>query len=214
MADLDKLVVQIESDSTSAEKGINDLATSLGRLKDATKGGLGLSSIAKNLESMKTSVNGMGKIGENMQGLTKAILTLRQLGNIKVSASIGNQIKNIGESLSTLQIGDGASKITELVTALKPLETLGKSSLSTTVNALNKLPEAIQKIDMRKLHGQVDALTRIMRPLAEEMQKIANGFNAFPSRIQRLIQENEKLTNSNNRVKTSYINLWAKCRMV
>ena len=213
MADLDKLVVQIESDSTSAEKGINDLATSLGRLKRATEGGLGLTSVANQLEKVSGSVEKIGRAGNNMQGLTKAILTLKQLGNIKVSASIGNQIKNIGESLSTLQIGDGASKITELVTALKPLETLGKSSLSTTVNALNKLPEAIQKIDMRKLHGQVDALTRTFRPLAEEMQKIANGFNAFPNRIQRLIQENERLTQSNNRMSTSYVNLWAKLKL-
>ena len=213
MADLDKLVVQIESNSSSAVSGIDALATSLGKLKSATSGGLGLSSVAKNIDKIKSSLSDIGKIGNNTQGLTKAVLTLKQLGGIKVSASIGNQIKNIGESLSTLQIGDGATKITELVSALKPLETLGKSSLSTTVNALNKLPDAINKIDMRKLHGQVDALTRTFRPLAEEMQKIANGFNAFPSRIQRLIQENERLTQSNNKTSTSYVNLWAKCKM-
>ena len=213
MADLDKLVVQIESDSTSAEKGIKDLATSLGTLKRATEGGLGLTSVANQLEKVSGAVEKIGRAGNNMQGLTKAVLTLKQLGGIKVSASIGNQIKNIGESLSTLNIGDGAAKITELVSALKPLETLGKSSLSTTVNALNKLPDAINKIDMRTLHGQVDALTRTFKPLADEMQKIANGFNAFPSRIQKIIKENEKLSASNNKTSTSYVNLWAKMRM-
>lgn len=213
MADIDKLVVQIESDSTSATSGIESLAGSLEKLRDATKGGLGLSAVAKNLETMKTAVKGMGDIGRDTQGLTKAVLTLKNLGNIKVSSSISNQIKNIGDALATFNLGDGATKITELVDALKPLETLGKSSLGTTVNALKKLPDALKNLDTRQLYTQIQSLTRIMRPLAEEMQRIANGFNAFPNRIQRLIRDNERLTQSNGRVGTSYINLWAKMRM-
>ena len=213
MADLDKLVVQLETNSSSAVSGIDALATSLGKLKSATSGGLGLSAVAKNMDKIKSSLSGIGKIGNDTQGLTKAILTLKQLGGIKVSASIGNQIKNIGESLSKLQIGDGASKITELVSALKPLETLGKSNLPSVANALDKLPKALANIDTRQLYTQIQSLTRIMKPLADEMQKVANGFNAFPKRIQKLIQENEKLTQSNDKTGTSYVNLWAKCKM-
>ena len=213
MADLDKLVVQIESDSSSAAQGIEALATSLGTLKTATSGGLGLSSIAKNIESIKTSLSGIGQIGKDTQGLTKAVLTLKQLGNIKVSSSISNQIQNIGTALSTLNIGNGADKIKDLVSALEPLGTLGRSNLPSVANALDKLPKALANIDTRQLYTQIQSLTRIMQPLAEEMQKIANGFNAFPNRIQRLIQDNERLTQSNTRVSGSYINLWAKCKM-
>lgn len=209
---IESLELEIKSSSTSAVNGIEALATSLGKLKSATSGGLGLNSVAKNLTSIKTAVDNMGNITSKLSGLSRAVTELTKLGNVKVSASVGNQITKIGTALSTLDIGDGANKINELVTALKPLETLGKSSLSTTVNALNKLPDAIQKIDMRKLHGQVDALTRTFRPLAEEMQKIANGFNAFPSRIQKLIRDNEKLSDSNTKTGKSYINLWAKMR--
>ena len=175
MADIDKLVVQITSDSTSAVGGIEALHESLSKLKGATSGGMGLKSVANGLEGVKDATDKMGNITNKLSGLSRAVKELTNLGNIKVSASIGNQIKNIGTALSTLDIGDGATKINELVTALKPLETLGKSSLSTTVNALNKLPDAIQKIDMKKLHGQVDALTRTFRPLAEEMQKITGS---------------------------------------
>ena len=213
MADIDNLSIQISSDSKDAVAGVEALAGSLGRLRDATSGGLGLRSVANGLTSVKDAVDGMGNITNKLNGLHRAIQTLTNLGNIKVSASIGNQIKNIGEALSTLNVGDGATKITELVTALRPLETLGKSSLGTTVNALNKLPEAMKKLDTRQLYTQIQSLTRIMQPLAVEMQKIANGFNAFPSRIQRLIADNERLTQSNNRTGTSYINLWAKMRM-
>ena len=213
MADIDKLVVQITSDSTSAVGGIEALHESLSRLKSATSGGMGLKSVAKGLDGVRDATDRMGNITNKLSGLSRAVKELTNLGNIKVSASIGNQIKNIGTALSTLDIGDGATKINELVTALKPLETLGKSSLSTTVNALNKLPEAIQKIDMKKLHGQVDALTRTFRPLAEEMQKIANGFNAFPSRIQKLIQENNKLSSSNKKTGLSFTDFYSKLKM-
>ena len=214
MPDIDKLVLQIESESKSAVSGIDALATSLGKLKSATSGGLGLSSIAKGLDAINSSTNKMGNITNKLNGLARAVKELTNLGNIKVSASIGNQITKIGTALSTFNMGDGANKIQELVTALKPLETLGKSSLSTTVNALNKLPEAIQKIDMRKLHGQVGGLTRIMKPLADEMQKVANGFNAFPSKIQKLIKENDNLSSSNKKTSESYIDMAAKMQTV
>ena len=213
MEDIDKLSIRIESDSAGAVGGVEALSQSLEKLKKATSGGLGLAAVAKGLGAVKDATDNMGNITNKLSGLSRAVNELTKLSNIKVSSSIGNQIKNIGTALSGFDMGDGANKIQDLVGALKPLETLGKSSLNTTVNALNKLPEAIRKIDMRKLHGQVDALTRTFRPLAEEMQKIANGFNAFPSRIQRLIKENDKLNNSNKKVTTSYINLWAKMRM-
>ena len=213
MPDIDELVIQIDSNSKSAVSGIEALATSLGKLKSATSGGLGLNSVAKQMVSLKTSLSGMGNLGSKLSGLSSAINTLQKLGSVKISSSISNQVTKIGTALSTLDIGDGASKIQGVVEALKPLETLGKSSITTTVNSLKKLPEALNKIDMRKLHGQVDALTRTFRPLAEEMQKIANGFNAFPNRIQKLIKENEKLSASNEKTGKSYINLWAKMRM-
>ena len=212
MADIDKLSIQIESNSKAAVSGIDALATSLGKLKSATSGGLGLNSVAKNLTSIKTAVDNMGNITNKLSGFSRAVQTLSNLGNIKISASIGNQITKIGNALSTLNIGNGASKITELVDALRPLETLGKSSLGSTVNALNKLPEALQKIDTRQLYTQISSLTRIMKPLADEMQKIANGFNAFPSRIQKLIANNEKLVASNNKLRGTFVDLWAKMK--
>lgn len=211
--DIDKLSLEITSDSSSAEQGISSLVESLGRLREATKGGLGLNSVAKGIGNLKTSLSGMSNMSSNIKGLQDAVNVLKNLGGIKVSSSIGNQIKNINGALSGLNVGDGATRINELVTALRPLETLGKSSLGTTVNALRRLPDALAGLDTRQLYTQISSLTRIMRPLAEEMQKIANGFNAFPSRIQRLIRENDRLESSNTRVGTSYINLWARMRM-
>ena len=43
-----------------------------------------------------------------------------------------------------------------------------------------------------------------IRPLATEMQKVANGFSAFPIRIQKIIQSNAGLAASNNRAAKSF----------
>ena len=214
MADIDSLSIQISSNATSAVDGLKTLSDTLDKLRDATKGGLGLSSVANQVKKLADASNGVNSTTiSNLKGLADGMKKLSEVGNLKISSSVANQLTRINTALAGLNVGDGANKIRDLVSALQPLETLGKSSLSTTVNALNKLPEAMSKIDTQKLYGQISALTRIMKPLADEMQKIANGFNAFPSRIQRLIQDNERLTNSNTKVGKSYINLWAKLRM-
>lgn len=214
MADIDSLSIQISTDSTKAVNGLNALSSTLEKLKTATKGGLGLTSVANQVRKLGDSANGINSTTlANIKGLANAMETLSKVGDFKISSSIANQLTKINGALAGLNIGDGANKITELVSALQPLETLGKSSLGTTVNALNKLPEALKKLDTRQLYTQIQSLTRIMQPLATEMQKIANGFNAFPSRIQRLIQENERLGASNSRLSTSYINIYAKLRM-
>ena len=198
MPNIDELSITLTSNSESAVDGLTALSDTLGALRNATKGGLGLSSVSNQVKKIGDAGSEIKSTTvSNLKGLFQAMQTLSNLGNIKISASIANQLTRINTSLSGLNVGDGANKIKELVTALKPLETLGKSSLGTTVNALNKLPEALKKLDTRQLYTQIQSLTRIMQPLATEMQKIANGFNAFPSRIQRLIAENDRLYNSN-----------------
>ena len=141
MADIGSLSIQISTDASSAENGLKTLSDTLGKLRDATKGGLGLSSIANQVGKLADSSNKInGTTISNLKGLADGMKKLSELGNVKISSSIANQITKINTALSGLNIGDGANKISDLVSALKPLETLGKSSLGTTVNALNKLP--------------------------------------------------------------------------
>ena len=214
MAEVKGLHIKITSESTQAVNGLKALHESLEKIKQSTKGGLGLTSVANQIGKVADESNKISNITiSNLKGFAEAVKTLSGVSNIKISASIANQISAINTALSGLNIGDGGDKIAKLVSALRPLETLGKSSLSTTVNALNKLPEALQKIDTQKLYGQISSLTRIMKPLADEMQKVANGFNAFPSRIQKLIQENDKLTHSHKRLSTTYTEMYSKLRM-
>ena len=107
----------------------------------------------------------------------------------------------------TFQDTKVADNILKLVEALRPLTTLGKSTLGSMLNQLRKLPEIMEqlsKVDMDALGAQIERVTNAVRPLANEMNKVAAGFSAFPSRIQRLITQNERLSRSNKSLSRSY----------
>lgn len=166
MPSIDELYIEITSESTQAEKGIDALATSLGKLKTITKGGVGLTTVA-------------------------------------------NQIKRLNTAVQELR--DPSEKINALVASLKPLQNIQKSNLNSTLNQLKKLPEITQQlasIDMSAFEEQIVRVTDAIRPLATEMEKVSQGFSAFPSRIQRLITQNERLSSSNRRTGKSYTNIW------
>ena len=67
--------------------------------------------------------------------------------------------------------------------------------MTTFINQLSKLPKVIEDLeaaDIDKFTQQMTALATAMKPFADEMQKVSNGFSAFPSKIQKLITSTEK----------------------
>ena len=208
---IESLELEIHSNSQSAVDGIDALTQSLNKLKAATNGGLGLKSIAKGLSDINAAISGItGDAVAHTQGLAKAI---DLLNGKKISTTIAKQVAAINDALKNADFSGGEAKITELVQVLKPLETLGKSSFSSTVNALKKLPEAIAKIDTRALYNKIQSLTRIFKPLADEMEKIAKGFSAMPSKIQKLIKEAEKIPTANQKSSASFTDLYHKMKV-
>ena len=206
-ATIDSLQLEISSSSDGASQGLAALSKSLKKLQSVTSKGLGLTAVVNELKAADTGIS------SSLGGLTKAVDLLSKLGGVKISASIGNQLTAISTALQGANFSGGQAKINELVTALEPLKTIGRTNLTSTVNALKKLPDALNNLDTRTLYTKIQSLTRIFKPLADEMQKVANGFSAFPAKIQRLITGTDKLTASNNKASTSYINLYAKIKM-
>jgi len=159
---IDSLQIEITQNSQQAVNGLDALTASLGRLKTASKGGVGLTAVS-------------------------------------------NQLKKLNDVVNTMQ--DPSTKISQLVSALKPLESIGKSNLNSTINSLKKVPEITKQlaaIDMGAFATQINRVVSALKPLADEMNKVAAGFSAFPSRIQRLITQNEKLSASNTKAAKSF----------
>jgi hypothetical protein len=191
------LEFQIVNDSTQAVAGLQNLINTLNRLKTATNGGAtGLSKTAQGIRELSNSLKGLnsGDASQKITRLTNALTALSQVGNVKISSSIANQLMAINTALAGLKWTDG-DKLTSLANGLRPLSELGKANMTTFINQLSKLPKVIEDLeaaDIDKFTQQMTALAAAMKPFADEMQKVSNGFSAFPSKIQKLITSTEK----------------------
>lgn len=202
------LEFQIVNDSTQAVTGLQNLINTLNRLKTATNGGAtGLSKTAQGIRELSNSLKGLnsGDASQKITWLTNALTALSQVGNVKISSSIANQLTAINTALAGLKWTDG-DKLTSLANGLRPLSELGKANMTTFINQLSKLPKVIEDLeaaDIDKFTQQMTALAAAMKPFADEMQKVSNGFSAFPSKIQKLITSTEKYNASARKATTT-----------
>lgn len=202
------LEFQIVNDSTQAVAGLQNLINTLNRLKTATNGGAtGLSKTAQGIRELSNSLKGLnsGDASQKITRLANALTALSQVGNVKISSSIANQLTAINTALSNLKWTDG-DKLTALANGLRPLSELGKANMTTFINQLSKLPKVIEDLeaaDIDKFTRQMKDLASAMKPFADEMQKVSNGFSAFPSKIQKLITSTNRYSTSANNATTS-----------
>ena len=195
------LEFQIVNDSTQAVVGLQNLINTLNRLKTATNGGAtGLSKTAQSIRELSNSLKGLnsGDASQKITRLTNALTALSRVGNVKISSSIANQLTAINTALAGLKWTDG-DKLTSLANGLRPLSELGKANMTTFINQLSKLLKVIEDLeaaDIDKFTRQMTALAAAMKPFADEMQKVSNGFSAFPSKIQRLITSTDRYNGS------------------
>lgn len=151
------------------------------------------SDAASKIDQLATALTNLKSAAKGGAGLTTTTKQLQALSN---AAKLIN-----GTNLSS-------QKIQQFASAMNSLANIQKASgLSSTINALKKLPDistALDKADLGKFAQQMNQVASAMRPLATEMQKVANGFSAFPIRIQKIIQSNSALSDSNNKTAKSF----------
>lgn len=206
---------QIVNDSSAASAGVEQLAKKLAALKSSISGSTtALSKVASGISAIKNAVNNMntGDFASKMNRISDSLSRLKgQTDSLKISSSIGNQLTAISQAVGRLPNAPG-DKLKNLAEGLQPLSTLGKSNMTTFINQLKKLPEVIEKLekaDIDKFTAQMKGLADAMKPFADEMNKVASGFSAFPSRIQRLITSTEQYNGTVRRA-TSSTSAWEK----
>lgn len=144
------------------------------------------------------------------QGINKLAASLTTLKQVAKGGagltSIANQLTKLNNALAGFDAPAG--KIQSIVSSLNELSSVQKASgLSSVTGQLKKLPEitqSLQKADMDKFAKEIDKVTTAIRPLANEMDKVSRGFSALPTKIQKVIAQNEKLAMSNNKASKSY----------
>lgn len=210
---IEALELEIKSNSTNAVKGIDALTQSLGKLKSATKGGLGLTAVTKQLQDLSAATNAISaSSATNVNGLANAIGALK---GIKIPSSIATQITAISNSLQNASFEQGKAKIDALVPSLRSLASLPKLNLTTYVKNIGKLQQALKGLDtinITAVRSKMEELATAFKPLADEMQKIADGFSAFPSKIQKLLQATGQIPSANKKASVSFTDLYLKVR--
>lgn len=214
---IEQLELQVQSSSTSAVSGIDALSASLSKLKMATKGGVGLNSVANQVRNLDTALKSMDSTSaDKIDKLSSSLEKLKNLGSIKISSSIGNQLKNIGQVASSLT-GVDFSGISKLSQALQPLNSLGKASgLQSAITQLQKLPQLAQTlngINWGTFTSQIQQLTSSLAPLVNQLNSVSTAFSRLPSNISRVVTATNRVPSANNKAATSYVNLWAKLTM-
>lgn len=143
MVTIDSLEIEIQHKSTTAASGIDRLAASLNSLRNAAKGGVGLTTVANQITRLNaalSSITGIGKI-------TSLVSGLNQLTNVQKASGLTstfNQLKKLPEVISALEKADLAKfgeQIKALVTYIKPLST----EMEKVSNGFSKLPANVQK---------------------------------------------------------------------
>lgn len=149
------------------------------------------SDAAKRVQDLADALQNLKSVAKGGAGLTTVSKQLQALAS--AAASLNNT---------------GIGKLKEIAPALNSLSSIQKSSgLNSTINVLKKLPEisaSLKKVDLGKFADQMNQVAAAVRPLATEMQKVSNGFSAFPVRIQKIIQSNAGLAASNNKAAKSF----------
>jgi hypothetical protein len=214
---IEKLQLEVNSNSQNAVSGIDALSASLSKLKSSVKGGVGLTSVAKQITNLNTALAGMdSSLASKIDRLANSLSKLSALGKIKISSSIGNQIKVIGEAASNLN-GTNLTGVSQLGTALTPLANLQKASgLQNTIKQLKEIPaiaQALNGVNWSQFTSQMNQLSSSLAPLGNQLNTVSSGMSRFPSNLNRVVSATNRLASTTDKASKSYMNLWAKARM-
>lgn len=120
--ELEGLEFQIEAKSEEGTKGIDALTASLGKLKQAMKGGLGLNSKVKELNKLNEALKGFHS--DKLESLGKALESLNGAGKSTISPTIPKRLNEIAQSLHEIGWSD-IEKLEDLGKALRELQEVG-----------------------------------------------------------------------------------------
>lgn len=188
---IEQLELEVQSSATSAVAQLDALASSLGKVKSATKGGVGLTAVAKQLTTLNTALNSISSTNaDNLNKMAQGLQALSSCGNLKLSSSVANQISNLGTAVRSLN-GTDFSSLGRLADALTPLSTIGKSNLNSFISQLQRLPQAVQglnSVDIGGLGTQISELVSALSPLSQMGKNNLTSFVTQLGKIPALMQ--------------------------
>nr|DAT44553.1 MAG TPA: minor tail protein [Caudoviricetes sp.] len=199
------LEFQIKENSDSAVASLGRLEKALSSLKTATSGGAsGVRTAANQIAALNKALSGSGAVGQKLKSIAAGLKAISDVGTVKIPKSLGTNMQSLGTALSGISDGD-IDKLYNVADALRPLSELEGAHMRSYINQLSAFPDVVRELraaDIDEFSNQMTRLANALRPFATEMQHVADGFSAMPSRIQRLITTTEKYNNTGNKGST------------
>lgn len=199
------LEFQIKENSDSAVASLGRLEKALSSLKTATSGGAsGVRTAANQIAALNKALSGSGAVGQKLKSIAAGLKAISDVGTVKIPKSLGTNMQALGTAISGISDGD-IDKLYNVADALRPLSELEGAHMRSYINQLSAFPDVVRELraaDIDEFSNQMIRLANALRPFATEMQHVADGFSAMPSRIQRLITTTEKYNNTVNKGST------------
>ncbi|MBQ2433118.1 MAG: hypothetical protein II266_01695, partial [Clostridia bacterium] len=159
---IESLEIEIKSSAEGAEQGLQRLYNTLDKLKNATKGGLGLTSTAKQVGRLNDALNRIdsGSVA-NLRNMLNALDKLGAVQNVKLSSTIARAVAEIGEASKKLN-PQSVATLGQLGTSIAALAAVKDVKISSTIaNGVTAISEAATRISA----GSIDKIPALVNAL-------------------------------------------------
>lgn len=177
--ELEGLEFQIEAKSEEGTKGIDALTASLGKLKQATKGGLGLNSKVKELNKLNEALKGFHT--DKLESLGKALASLNGLGKTQISSTIPKRLNEIAQSLHEIGLSD-IERLEDLGKALRDLQEVGDVKIpKVTVPSAGVAPTMNGTTNAEAATSGVEQATSSVQETAHAVEQVTQKTGVLKS---------------------------------
>ena len=191
--------------TSSGAKNLSDMATALPMLS-TVQNPKSLGTIAKHIESLGRATSTLSEA--SIFDLSRMSSALSPLSSIQKPAGLSSVINSLSKIKSIDFSGISEENMRALASALNVLGDVKTSEgLKTTRTQLNRIPKIMEALDsagLEKFANQMKEVASAMKPLADEMDKIARGFDKFPAKIKSTISAIDKMSTTSKRSSNTF----------
>lgn len=181
---LQTLTLQIESESSNASKGIDSLISTLKKLEKVRSDNL--VTVANNLKSLSNVLKGMSMNSVAMlNGLANSLGRIKEVGEVKISSSIGNQINAIKEAIRDMD----TSKMSTVGDAFEHFRQIGDITINASLgNNLEKVKKAMEgwNIDSETIDKVVNSILPLSRIGKNSLASFGTNLGKIPEKLKEL----------------------------
>ena len=174
---IDKLSIDIQSNSSNAVSGIDGLAKALKNLKkngDINNAVTSLNNLRKSLHAFVNMPSNASKI----ESLANSMKSLKKVGKIDLGNNLAS-IKKAMESLGAIDVDNVAPQIERIAGALSPLNNVKGGGFNSTMNGLKKLDDVVDSLDSGSIDrfvAKIKELDEKLSPVSKKLVAIGNAF--------------------------------------